>query len=133
MRKDKELVGYIGAIVESIKEALNFSLQFVSDEKIIGNWNKSTKTWSGVMNLLNRAEVDLAADITLTTKRSRYVDFTTPLMTAENCLYIKKPKGSVQWNGYFKVYIRLSSLYFFKCEFRSIFLKVKKQKNMFKS
>lgn len=79
-----------------------------------GSWDPDDESWSGVIGLLDEAQVDLGvAEFSMTTHRLEVVDFTLPLMVTPNQLYFKAVDDSgVQWSAHFKVRASLFVLRF---------------------
>jgi len=68
-------------------------------------WNRENKTWNGVMNEIVSGRADFAiTDMSMTSFRMRYVDFTLPLIISKNSLFVREPAiCGVEWLGYFQV------------------------------
>ena len=97
-----------GKVLEELMNSLNFTVKIVSQINEHGVQNRQTLIWSGVMGKIVSGRADFAvADMSLTSLRKRYVDFTLPLIVSRINLYIKEPGiCDVKWIGYFQV-IRL--------------------------
>ncbi|KAL6438179.1 hypothetical protein ACFW04_004413 [Cataglyphis niger] len=98
--------GLYGKVVEELTHSLNFSLNIVSKLNDHGMWNHKNHSWSGVMNEIVSGRADFAiADMSMTSLRVRYVDFTLPLIISKNSLFIKEPGiCGVKWLGYFQTF-----------------------------
>lgn len=94
-----------GRVLEELVSSLNFTLMIVSEMSEHGMWNQQNQTWSGAMGEIVSGRADFAiADMSMTSFRVRYVDFTLPLIISRNSLYIKEPGiCGVKWLGYFQV------------------------------
>lgn len=94
-----------GRVLEELTYSLNFTSTVVSELSEHGIWNQQNQTWSGVMGEIVSGRADFAiADMSMTSLRVRYVDFTLPLIISRNNLYIKEPGiCGVKWLGYFQV------------------------------
>lgn len=94
-----------GRVLEELTYSLNFTLRIVSELNEHGIWNTQNQTWSGVMGEIISGRADFAiADMSMTSFRVHYVDFTLPLIISRNSLYIKQPGiCGVKWLGYFQV------------------------------
>lgn len=94
-----------GKILEELAYSLNFTFDIVSRMTEYGLWNHQNRSWSGVMGEIVSGRADFAiADMSMTTFRVYYVDFTLPLIISKNVLYIKEPRScGVKWLGYFQV------------------------------
>lgn len=94
-----------GKVLEELTCSLNFTLKMISQMDEHGVWNSQTRTWSGVMGEMVSGRADFAvADMSMTSLRVRYVDFTLPLIISRTSLYIREPKiCGVKWLGYFQV------------------------------
>ncbi|KAM0735653.1 Glutamate receptor 3 [Formica fusca] len=101
---------YVGSlyekVVEELTHSLNFSLDIVSELDEYGMWNPKNHSWSGVMNEIVSGRADFAiADMSMTSFRVRYVDFTLPLIISKNSLFIREPGVcGVKWLGYFQTF-----------------------------
>lgn len=94
-------------VVEELTHSLNFSVDIVSKLDEHGMWNPKNHSWSGVMNEIVSGRADFAiADMSMTSFRVRYVDFTLPLIISKNSLFIREPGVcGVKWLGYFQVIV----------------------------
>lgn len=74
--------GICPTIIKDISSNLNFTYEFVkpSDNKY-GHYNETTKVWSGMVNdlLENRIDV-IAMDLSVSSLRREYIDFTIPFL-----------------------------------------------------
>ena len=105
-RVDKKLTGFLGDLINALQEFGNFTVKLVEEAEEYGSWNKTMKTWSGAMDLLVKAKVDLVvADMTMTSRRTRSVDFTMPILLSRCILYVREPStdAKIRWNAYFRV------------------------------
>ncbi|CAL1689773.1 unnamed protein product [Lasius platythorax] len=95
-----------GNVVNELTHSLNFSLDVVSELDDHGLWNRKNRTWSGVMNEIVSGRADFAiADMSMTSFRVRYVDFTLPLIISKNSLFVREPGiCGVKWLGYFQTF-----------------------------
>lgn len=78
-------------IIEEISKILefNYTLQVVGD---YGSLNNRTKKWSGMLGKIIADEADLAiTDLTITSDRQAYVDFTNPIMNLGISILYRKP------------------------------------------
>ncbi|XP_011637375.1 glutamate receptor 1-like [Pogonomyrmex barbatus] len=100
------VAGIYGKVLEELAYSLNFTLKIVARMKEHGLWNPQNDTWSGVMGEIVEGRADFAvADMSMTSFRIRYVDFTLPLIISRNSLYIKEPGiCGVKWLGYFQTF-----------------------------
>lgn len=94
-----------GKVLEELTYSLNFTLKIVAEMSEHGVWSEQNQTWSGVMDEIVSDRADFAiADMSMTSLRVRYVDFTLPLIISRNNLYIREPGiCGVKWLGYFQV------------------------------
>lgn len=92
-------------ILEELECSLNFTTEIVSEMHEYGLWNEKDQTWSGLMGEIVAGRADFAvADMSMTSFRIHYVDFTLPLIVSRNNLYIKEPGiCGVKWLSYFQV------------------------------
>lgn len=99
------VAGLYGKVLDELAYSLNFTLVIVSEEVEHGLWNKKNGTWSGVMGEVVSGRADFAiADMSMTSLRVHFVDFTLPLIISKNNLYIKESGFcGVEWFGYFQV------------------------------
>ncbi|KYN19532.1 Glutamate receptor 1, partial [Trachymyrmex cornetzi] len=95
-----------GKVLEELTSSLNFTVKIVSQINEHGVQNRQTLIWSGVMGKIVSGRADFAvADMSLTSLRKRYVDFTMPLIVSRINLYIKEPGiCGVKWIGYFQTF-----------------------------
>ncbi|TGZ47859.1 Glutamate receptor 1 [Temnothorax longispinosus] len=94
-----------GKILEELTYSLNFTLKIVSQMSEHGLWDEQNQAWSGVMGEIVAGRADFAiADMSMTSFRVRFVDFTLPLIISRNTLYFKEPGiCGVKWLGYFQL------------------------------
>lgn len=99
------MAGLYGKVLDELTDSLNFTLDIVSEVNEHGMWNGENRTWSGVMGEVVSGRADFAiADMSMTSLRIQYVDFTLPLIISRNSLFIKEPGiCGVKWLGYFQV------------------------------
>ncbi|KYN03489.1 Glutamate receptor 3 [Cyphomyrmex costatus] len=95
-----------GKVLEELTSSLNFTVNIVSQITEHGIQNRQTLIWSGVMGKMVSGCADFAvADMSLTSLRKDYVDFTLPLIVSRINLYIKEPgMCGVKWIGYFQTF-----------------------------
>ncbi|RLU16068.1 ObirIr14 [Ooceraea biroi] len=95
-----------GKVLDELTYSLNFTLDIVSEVNGNGLWNRQNNTWSGVMAEIVSGRADFAiADMSMTSLRIRYVDFTLPLIISRNSLFIKEPDMcGVKWFGYLQAF-----------------------------
>lgn len=94
-------------VLEELTNSLNFTVNIVSQKLNHGMRNRQTLIWSGVMGeiVYNRADFAIA-DMSLTSFRICFVDFTLPLIISKIELYFKEPGiCGVKWISYFQVYL----------------------------
>ncbi|XP_072757348.1 glutamate receptor 1-like [Anoplolepis gracilipes] len=98
--------GLYGKVMNELTHSLNFSLDIVSVLDDHGLWNSKNHSWSGVMNEIVSGRADFAiTDMSMTSLRVRYVDFTLPLIISKNSLFIRQPEiCGVKWLGYFQMF-----------------------------
>lgn len=77
--------GYFAEIWHDLSERLNFTINYtLSIDGVTGSLNKDKKTWSGLVGMLIRGEIDVGVtELTLTKGRSHVVDPGIPMMTSE--------------------------------------------------
>lgn len=104
-----------GKVLQELTCSLNFTLHILSEMDEHGMWNSQDNTWSGVMGEIVSGRADFAiADMSMTSLRVYYVDFTLPLIISRNNLFIKEPGiCGVKWLGYFQVIASGDELQFF--------------------
>ena len=84
--------GYFADIWKELQKITNFS--YVMTPSVDGAWGslKDDGTWSGMVGMILRDEVDIAvADFFITLDRSFVVDFSIPLMSSKSNMYIPIP------------------------------------------
>lgn len=74
--------GYAVDLIYELSKLLHFRYQFTEvKDKAYGSQNETTGEWNGMIGEVKRGEADLAiADLTITSKREKAVDFTLPFM-----------------------------------------------------
>ncbi|XP_043602911.1 glutamate receptor 1-like isoform X3 [Bombus pyrosoma] len=104
--KDNKVEGYFSRAVNELENYLNFTLDIVTEELEFGSFNVTTKCWNGAFRLVASGEVDIGlSDFSMTNIRLDYVDYTVPIITTRDCLYVKQPEMSaVKWLAYYKAY-----------------------------
>ncbi|XP_076760313.1 glutamate receptor ionotropic, kainate 2 [Xylocopa sonorina] len=104
--KDNKLVGYLSRVVNELQAALNFTLVIAAEELIYGSYNLTSKSWNGAFRLVASREVDIGlAGFSMTNIRLDYVDYTVPILTTRNCLYLKQSEMmTVKWFAYYKTF-----------------------------
>lgn len=97
--------GLFGTILIELSRQANFEIEFVSPKELsYGSWNSEEKRWTGMMEMLTSFKAGVAAaDFTITTTRLDSVDFTLPLISTREKLYIRKPTGGIDWSAYWQV------------------------------
>ncbi|XP_011872400.1 PREDICTED: glutamate receptor ionotropic, kainate 2-like isoform X2 [Vollenhovia emeryi] len=83
--------GFAVDIIQEISQILefNYTLQVESD---YGSLNKRTNKWTGMLGKIIADEADLAiTDLTITSSRQEYVDFTNPIMNLGISILYRKP------------------------------------------
>ncbi|XP_033225747.1 uncharacterized protein LOC117178431 [Belonocnema kinseyi] len=98
---------YIDDLCFALKLAGNFTIKNVRTKENfgVGSWNKTSKSWTGSMGLIESHQVDiLANEIPPDETLLKLVDLTIPLRKADTCLYIRKPSLKIElvWSGYFQ-------------------------------
>ncbi len=88
--------GFLQEILFQLRTSLNFTLEESSPtDKAWGHFHEDTKQWDGMIRLLVDGEVDLAsAGLAITSKRSRSVDFGTPLLETHKTLMVSVEAGN---------------------------------------
>ncbi|XP_046821722.1 glutamate receptor ionotropic, kainate glr-3-like isoform X1 [Vespa crabro] len=106
INKDSKLDGQFDRILEELIGMLNFTFDIVAELDEYGSWNPKEKSWSGAMGELYAGHADIClSDFSMTSARLNIVDFTLPLLTSKNYLYIKKPQlFAINWSSYFLVF-----------------------------
>lgn len=76
---------------------LHFRYNFTEvKDKAYGSQNETTGHWNGMVGEVIRGEADLAiADLTITSKREKAVDFTLPFMNTGISILFRKPTTKV--------------------------------------
>ncbi|XP_047367689.1 glutamate receptor 3-like [Vespa velutina] len=109
VKEDGDLDGLFGKILKELSVTLNFSLDIVSKMEEHGRWNARKKAWSGAIAELHGGRADIAlAEFSITHERLNSVDFTIPIFTSKNCLFIRKPeRHAIKWTSYFSTFTNL--------------------------
>ncbi|KAF2898798.1 hypothetical protein ILUMI_07378 [Ignelater luminosus] len=86
--------GYGIDLIEELSQMLNFNYTFVIQEDgSNGNYNKRTKKWDGMIGEVVAGRVDFAiADLTISSEREQFVDFTMPFMNLGISILYRKPE-----------------------------------------
>ncbi|XP_046828271.1 glutamate receptor 1-like [Vespa crabro] len=103
IKKNGELDGLFGKILNELSAALNFTFDIVSEMEEYGRWNPKEKTWSGAIAEVHAGRADIAlAEFSINNDRLNAVDFTLPIFISKNYLFIRKPETfAVKWSSYF--------------------------------
>ncbi|XP_035742755.1 glutamate receptor 2-like [Vespa mandarinia] len=106
VKEDKDLDGLFGKILKELSVTLNFSLDIVSKMEEHGRWNARKKSWSGAIAEVHGGRADIAlAEFSITHERLNPVDFTIPIFTSKNCLFIRKPeRHAIKWTSYYSTF-----------------------------
>ncbi|XP_018406436.1 PREDICTED: uncharacterized protein LOC108782629 [Cyphomyrmex costatus] len=93
-------------VLEELMNSLNFTVKIVSQKMEHGMRNRQTLIWSGVMGEIVYDRADFAiADMSMTSFRICFVDFTHTLIISRINLYIKEQElCGVKWIGYFQTF-----------------------------
>ncbi|XP_047350396.1 glutamate receptor 1-like [Vespa velutina] len=104
INENDELEGMFGRILKELCVSLNFSLKVVSKVDEYGRWNPNDNTWSGAIGEIYAGRADISiSDFSMTSARLNVVDFTFPLVSSKNCIFIKEPnKFAIKWSSYFQ-------------------------------
>ena len=92
--------------MDILQGIMNFKTKHVKEEREYGIWDENQQTWSGAMHLIVTGKVDLiVSDLSITSKRLQSADFSIPLFSSQDVLFVKKPsnKKTIIWSGYFQV------------------------------
>ncbi|XP_047368011.1 uncharacterized protein LOC124956351 [Vespa velutina] len=103
VKEDGDLDGLFGKILKELSITLNFSLDIFSKVEEHGSWNPGKKSWSGAIAEVDGGRADIAlAEFSITHERLNSVDFTIPIFTSKNCLFIRKSeRHAIKWTSYF--------------------------------
>ena len=90
----------------NLMKDLNFSVEWIYEEShIYGKYNRRNKSWSGIVGQLERGEAELSIyQLDVILSRSLAVTFSTPTGTNDYGLYMQKPRQSLTWSTYTKVF-----------------------------
>ncbi|CAL7936744.1 unnamed protein product [Xylocopa violacea] len=104
--KDSKVTGYLSRVINELQAALNFTIVIAAEKLGYGGYNQTSKSWNGAFRLVASGEVDIGlADFSMTNIRLDYVDYTVPIITTRNCLYLKQPElMAVKWFAYYKTF-----------------------------
>lgn len=77
--------GYFAEVWADLSDRLNFTFDYkLSIDGATGSLNSDKKTWSGLIGMLIRGEIDVGvSELTLTKGRSQIIDPGIPIMTSE--------------------------------------------------
>ncbi|KAL0117231.1 hypothetical protein PUN28_010224 [Cardiocondyla obscurior] len=83
--------GFCVDIIQEISQILHFNYT-LQVEKSTGKLIKDTKKWTGMLGKIIADEADMAiTDLTITSEREEYVDFTNPFLNLGISILYKKP------------------------------------------
>ena len=90
----------------NLMKDLNFSVEWIYEEShIYGKYNRRNKSWSGIVGQLERGEAELSIyQLDVILSRSLAVTFSTPTGTNDYGLYMQKPRQSLTWSTFVKVF-----------------------------
>ena len=106
---DGKATELFGDLLIELSKVMNFKIEYIlAANNSYGTWNERDRNWSGMMGLLAANKVDLAvADFRITKQRLRSVEFTIPLLSSYDRLYIKQPSEGAVWSGHVQVYTQI--------------------------
>ncbi|KAK4337133.1 hypothetical protein RND71_043892 [Anisodus tanguticus] len=89
--------GYAVDLIYELSKLLHFRYNFTEvKDKAYGSQNETSGEWNGMIGEVKRGEADLAiADLTITSKREKAVDFTLPFMNTGISILFRKPTTKV--------------------------------------
>ncbi|XP_033225688.1 uncharacterized protein LOC117178368 [Belonocnema kinseyi] len=98
---------YYDDLFLALQFAANFTAKNVEIKDTFGveSWNKTSKTWSGGMGLIQNHEIDILAHVVPSNNEIlNSADLTVPLKKIELCLFIRRPTSEAAdlWSSYFK-------------------------------
>ncbi|XP_058797737.1 probable glutamate receptor [Phymastichus coffea] len=92
--------GFFGTIIQILEENLNCTVIYTPS---VG-WGTIQRngSWSGIIGMLVRKEIDLAAaELLMTSDRLEAIEFTTPVFSTKCRTFIKRPLfTAVKWTAY---------------------------------
>ncbi|KAL2713230.1 glutamate receptor 1-like isoform X1 [Vespula squamosa] len=103
LNKNGELSGICGEIFRELSVTLNFSFDIVSEVEVYGRRNPKENTWSGAIAELYAGHVDISfSGFIVTSARLNVVDFSLPIFSTKNYLYIREPEiFTIKWSSHF--------------------------------
>ena len=94
--------GMFAEVFHSLQHVLNFS--YTLQPSVDGEWGAISSdgvNWSGMVGMLQRKDIDIAAtDFTVTQERSAVMTFAQPITQIYHSLFIKNPSGSPHFSAY---------------------------------
>ncbi|KAL7295352.1 hypothetical protein TKK_0011239 [Trichogramma kaykai] len=103
--RDREPADLFSELMIELGRHINFELVYDSADTF-GSYNRSSKSWNGLLGDLQSRRIDVAAaEMTMSKQRLEAFDFAIPLIVADATLFIREPSGNgVQWNAYLKAF-----------------------------
>ncbi len=92
-----QMDGMFSQVFHTLQNKLNFTYEL--ENSIDGQWGvvkPDGVTWTGMVGMLMRKDVDIAAtDFTITKERSEVIDFAEPIVQIYHSFFIKNPQGDI--------------------------------------
>ncbi|KAJ8681897.1 hypothetical protein QAD02_017689 [Eretmocerus hayati] len=92
--------GFFGTVIQILQENLNCSITYAESQ----SWGSKQEdgTWTGIIGMLVRKEIDLAAaELLMTSDRLDAVLFTTPVFSTKCRAFIRRPYfTAIKWTAY---------------------------------
>ena len=110
----RDVTGINYDITQSLAHRCNFSIE-LKEVKEYGKYVNGT--WTGMIEMLRKRELDIGTELTPTKHRSEVADFSIGIQNEEFVLYQAPSKNTFNW----KIYKNVFSDFFWICLFITIF------------
>ena len=93
--------GMFAEVYFSLQEIMNFTFTLIQPPDMQWGALQPDGSWSGIVNLLQTQQVDIAAtDFTVTRARSEVITFAQPITQIYHSLFIQNPSGAFNYMAY---------------------------------
>ena len=93
--------GMFAEVYFSLQEIMNFTFTLIQPPDMQWGALQPDGSWSGIVNLLQTQQVDVAAtDFTVTRARSEVITFAQPITQIYHSLFIQNPSGTFNYMAY---------------------------------
>lgn len=93
-----ERSGYVMEMLGEMERAMNFTAELrVAKDNKIGGLKADNRTWTGMVGMLTRDEIDLATFVTQTLHRSQVIDFSIPFIRKASTLIARRKTAATNF------------------------------------